>query len=341
VCSSWIVFAAFPQSNGDVFAFDSEINNRFEHGVPKASSKTASGPRFSIIAWGRRRSMNVRNGGDRTNVESTLTAQKKQAASSSSSSSSSSPAVSSSSSSSCCVLFCNCQGLFRGVAPQLQWQQSKTDSGDDARGSTQAAAAATATATLATRSESSSASAAAGGAGAAASKGGDARTVLGERVPAAASSASASASSSSASSFSASYDAPPGQGEKTRLDTDQVTSMVKNFLLDKDTSGGCWRGGAAAAAAPSNSRGRGQGRLQRGGGPSASAGTGAGARGASSVASSGGGGGRGGGASGSRGGGAAVAVAPLWGRAGSGDAGGNGAGGDDKAAKVNGPTWAR
>jgi len=42
----------FPQNNGDVFAFDTEINKIFMHGVPKTSKKV--GPRFSIIAWGTR-----------------------------------------------------------------------------------------------------------------------------------------------------------------------------------------------------------------------------------------------------------------------------------------------
>jgi hypothetical protein len=51
----------FPQNNGDVFAFTSEVNKRFKHGVPKARAN--NDPRFSIIAWGRRRSINNRNGG--------------------------------------------------------------------------------------------------------------------------------------------------------------------------------------------------------------------------------------------------------------------------------------
>lgn len=51
----------FPQNNGDVFAFTSDVNKRFKHGVPKAKSN--NDPRFSIIAWGRRRSINSRNGG--------------------------------------------------------------------------------------------------------------------------------------------------------------------------------------------------------------------------------------------------------------------------------------
>ena len=69
---------AFPQNNGasdaankhvpiawvvgDVFAFDTNVNKAFQHGVPKA--KASCGPRFSIIAWGRRmeaNSQHVRN----------------------------------------------------------------------------------------------------------------------------------------------------------------------------------------------------------------------------------------------------------------------------------------
>ena len=49
----------FPQNNGDCFAFSSEVNDKFLHGVPKAVDTT--GKRFSIIAWGRRRSLNSRN----------------------------------------------------------------------------------------------------------------------------------------------------------------------------------------------------------------------------------------------------------------------------------------
>ena len=55
----------FPQKNGDIFAFTSDINKKFMHGIPK-SYKTFSGPRFSIIAWGRRRTLNERNGGKKT-----------------------------------------------------------------------------------------------------------------------------------------------------------------------------------------------------------------------------------------------------------------------------------
>ena len=42
----------FPQNNGDVFAFNSEINKIFLHGVPKSRKKV--GPRISIIAWGKK-----------------------------------------------------------------------------------------------------------------------------------------------------------------------------------------------------------------------------------------------------------------------------------------------
>ncbi|ESL06603.1 hypothetical protein TRSC58_05720 [Trypanosoma rangeli SC58] len=51
----------FPQRNGDCFAFTGEVNNTFTHGVPRVS--TPIGDRFSIIAWGRRRAVNERNGG--------------------------------------------------------------------------------------------------------------------------------------------------------------------------------------------------------------------------------------------------------------------------------------
>jgi hypothetical protein len=41
----------FPQNNGDIFAFDSNVNEKFMHGVPKSLN---TGPRISIIAWGKR-----------------------------------------------------------------------------------------------------------------------------------------------------------------------------------------------------------------------------------------------------------------------------------------------
>lgn len=40
----------FPQNNGDVFAFDSDVNRKFLHGVPKVGKPI--GDRISIIAWG-------------------------------------------------------------------------------------------------------------------------------------------------------------------------------------------------------------------------------------------------------------------------------------------------
>jgi alkylated DNA repair dioxygenase AlkB len=49
----------FPQDNGDVFAFNSEVNKRFMHGVPKTHE--TSGSRISIIAWGKRRSNTIQN----------------------------------------------------------------------------------------------------------------------------------------------------------------------------------------------------------------------------------------------------------------------------------------
>eukprot|EP00808_Paulinella_micropora_P000271 g45312.t1 len=52
---------SFPQHNGDIFAFTTEVNKRFMHGVPKASEST--GPRFSIIAWGRRTRLTPQNSG--------------------------------------------------------------------------------------------------------------------------------------------------------------------------------------------------------------------------------------------------------------------------------------
>lgn len=51
----------FPQQNCDIFAFTSEANKAFQHGVPKAKHGAKAGPRFSVIAWGRRRTLNERN----------------------------------------------------------------------------------------------------------------------------------------------------------------------------------------------------------------------------------------------------------------------------------------
>lgn len=42
----------FPQNNGDVFAFDSEVNKNFMHGVPK--DPTCRDNRISIIVWGKK-----------------------------------------------------------------------------------------------------------------------------------------------------------------------------------------------------------------------------------------------------------------------------------------------
>eukprot|EP00672_Neobodo_designis_P004819 CAMPEP_0174856210 /NCGR_PEP_ID=MMETSP1114-20130205/35338_1 /TAXON_ID=312471 /ORGANISM="Neobodo designis, Strain CCAP 1951/1" /LENGTH=313 /DNA_ID=CAMNT_0016090995 /DNA_START=33 /DNA_END=974 /DNA_ORIENTATION=- len=53
---------SFPQANGDCFAFTSEVNSRFMHGVPKSADPNCD-DRFSIIVWGRRRSITDRNGG--------------------------------------------------------------------------------------------------------------------------------------------------------------------------------------------------------------------------------------------------------------------------------------
>jgi len=47
------------QQNNDIFAFTSVINTKFRHSVLKTEKKT--GPRFSIIVWGKRRSLNERN----------------------------------------------------------------------------------------------------------------------------------------------------------------------------------------------------------------------------------------------------------------------------------------
>jgi len=40
----------FPQNNGDIFAFNADINKKFLHGIPKVFKHTKE--RFSIIAWG-------------------------------------------------------------------------------------------------------------------------------------------------------------------------------------------------------------------------------------------------------------------------------------------------
>ncbi|CBZ52299.1 conserved hypothetical protein [Neospora caninum Liverpool] len=53
---------AFPQHNGDVFAFNCEVNKAFKHGVPAVQSET-HGLRFSVVLWGRRRKLTKRNAG--------------------------------------------------------------------------------------------------------------------------------------------------------------------------------------------------------------------------------------------------------------------------------------
>ena len=52
---------SFPQREGDVFAFGSATNAAFLHGVPRLQRGSHGGPRFSIIAWGRRRRLTPRN----------------------------------------------------------------------------------------------------------------------------------------------------------------------------------------------------------------------------------------------------------------------------------------
>lgn len=44
---------SFPQNNGDIFAFNSDINKKFLHGIPKVFKPI--GERFSIIAWGKQK----------------------------------------------------------------------------------------------------------------------------------------------------------------------------------------------------------------------------------------------------------------------------------------------
>jgi len=45
---------SFPQNNGDIFAFNSQINDKFLHGVPKIQKNPHKhiSDRISIIAWG-------------------------------------------------------------------------------------------------------------------------------------------------------------------------------------------------------------------------------------------------------------------------------------------------
>jgi hypothetical protein len=42
---------AFPQSNGDVFAFTEPVNSAFQHCIPRGDRR--SRPRISVILWGR------------------------------------------------------------------------------------------------------------------------------------------------------------------------------------------------------------------------------------------------------------------------------------------------
>ena len=66
----------FPQKNGDVFAFSSEVNAAMKHGVPQLSGQEQfeNNPRFSVIAWGRRRSLNARNSSVSSSSEKTTIA---------------------------------------------------------------------------------------------------------------------------------------------------------------------------------------------------------------------------------------------------------------------------
>lgn len=43
---------SFPQHNGDIFAFDANVNKKFLHGIPK--DFLIKEPRFSVIAWGKK-----------------------------------------------------------------------------------------------------------------------------------------------------------------------------------------------------------------------------------------------------------------------------------------------
>jgi len=50
-----------PQRNGDCFAFNSIVNRKFQHGILKGAANLNE--RFSVILWGKRRSLNERNSG--------------------------------------------------------------------------------------------------------------------------------------------------------------------------------------------------------------------------------------------------------------------------------------
>ena len=52
------------QNNGDIFAFNSTINSKFTHGVPKIKDdKNIVGERFSLIIMGKRRKLTRYNSG--------------------------------------------------------------------------------------------------------------------------------------------------------------------------------------------------------------------------------------------------------------------------------------
>lgn len=44
---------AFPQGNGDVFAFTEPVNSAFQHCIPRSEPSNSVGPRISVILWGR------------------------------------------------------------------------------------------------------------------------------------------------------------------------------------------------------------------------------------------------------------------------------------------------
>jgi len=44
---------AFPQANGDVFAFATSVNSAFQHSIPRRAPAKSVGPRISVILWGR------------------------------------------------------------------------------------------------------------------------------------------------------------------------------------------------------------------------------------------------------------------------------------------------
>lgn len=50
------------QNNGDIFAFNSIVNNKFMHGISKENNINVK-ERFSIIIWGKRKQLNNKNSG--------------------------------------------------------------------------------------------------------------------------------------------------------------------------------------------------------------------------------------------------------------------------------------